>query len=438
MRFPRRLNLLAARPDRSSLMRFASFRWAALPITDRRWTAPMAAAALGFGIFAGVAIGPGTEGTRGADGPIMVQVPPTPDDTPAAKPDKPHGDSKPPASSDLSQGPNFTGPSGDITPAVPDVSSGLDTTPYTPIPVSPATSAPSLPPADEEATEAADSGPVLTALAGTVVRHNARAGSYTVADDAGVLSSIHAIDLPGVADAIEVEARTLANGTYDEGSKRKLDGRRKRVSVSGTVTYRDPVANGYTVSGVGSSLFVTVGPQTSPPPLGAEVELDASFAASPFEAEFVPATPELERKRDEPAIPGCGPSGGRPPTPELTLRQEAVKVVTEEDLGDDEASSPVQLEGIVQGVCRDERKLIVSADDVDESGADITLNAPAEIGLKKIDAGEAVLATAVITDAGIYRLTALASDDRAKRADNAELIQTAGETSRDGAGDPAQ
>ena len=113
-------------------------------------------------------------------------------------------------------------------------------------------------------------------------------------------------------------------------------------------------------------------------------------------------------------------------------------MVTEEDLGDDEASSPVQLEGIVQGVCRDERKLIVSADDVDESGADITLNAPAEIGLKKIDAGEAVLATAVITDAGIYRLTALASDDRAKRADNAELIQTAGETSRDGAGDPAQ
>ena len=183
MRFPRRLNLLAARPDRSSLVRFASFRWAALPITDRRWTAPMAAAALGFGIFAGVAIGPGTEGTRGADGPIMVQVPPTPDDTTAAKPDKPHGDSKPPASSDLSQGPNFTGPSGDLTPTVPDVSSGFDTTPYTPIPVSPATSAPSPSPADEEATEAADSGPVLTALAGTVVRHNARAGSYTVADE---------------------------------------------------------------------------------------------------------------------------------------------------------------------------------------------------------------------------------------------------------------
>ena len=213
---------------------------------------------------------------------------------------------------------------------------------------------------------------------------------------------------------------------------------RKRVSVSGTVTYRDPVANGYTVSGVGSSLFVTVGPQTPPPPLGAEVELDARFVTSPFEAEFVPATPKQERKRAEPAIPGCGPSGGRPATPELTLRQEAVDVVTEEDLGDDEASSPVQLEGIVQGVCRDERKLIVSADDVDESGADITLNAPAEIGLKKIDAGEAVLATAVITDAGIYRLTALASDDRAKRADDAELIQTAGETSRDGAGDAAQ
>ena len=435
MRFPRRLNLLAARPDRSSLMRFASFRWAALPITDRRWTAPMAAAALGFGIFSGVAIGPGTEGSRGADGPIMVQLAPTPDDAPAGQPSKPPGGSTSPASSDLSQGQDVAVPSGDLGPTVPDVSaSGFETPPYTTTPAPPPVTATPPPPADDEA---ADSGPVLTELAGTIVRQNARAGSYTIADEAGVLSSIHTVELPDVADAIEVEARTLANGTYDEGSTRKLDGRRERVSVNGTVTYRDPVANGYTVSGVGSSLFVTVGPQSPPPPLGAEVEVDARFLTSPFEAEFVPATPK--RKRAEPAIPGCGPSGRRPAMPELTLRQEAVDVVTEEDLGDDEVSSSVQLEGIVQGVCRDERKLIVSADDVDESGADITLNAPAEIGLKKIDAGEAVLATAVITDAGIYRLTALASDDRAKRADDAELIQTAGgETSQGDTGDAAQ
>ncbi len=442
MKFPRQLNLLAARPDRASLVRFASFRWAALPITNRRWTAPMAATALGFGIFAGVAIGAGEEASRGPEGPIMVQMPPAADDAVAAGSGKP-GNSASPTSAGSGQGSSVGPPPpqdlGTITPAAP--ATGFETPPIAPAPLAPAVSTAPETATDDATTvtESADSVPVLTKLAGTIVRQNPRAGSYTIAAKTGTLSSIHTVEPPNVAEAVEVEARTLANGTFDEGSKRKLDGRRKRVSLTGTVTYRDPVANAYTVSGVGSSLLVTVGPETAPPSLGAKVELDARFVTSPFEAEFIPATPAEKRKRAEPPIPGCGPSGGSPNVPEQTLRQDAVKVITEENLSDDTVSAPVQLEGIVQGVCRSERKLIVSADDVDESGADITLNAPGDIGLKKIDPGEAVLATAVISDAGIYRLTALASDDRAKRADNPDLIQTsAGDEPTSEEGDAAR
>ncbi len=56
------------------LPRLTSVRWAALPITDRRWTAPFAAIALGFGLFIGVAIGPGVSGTFGGSGPMVIEL----------------------------------------------------------------------------------------------------------------------------------------------------------------------------------------------------------------------------------------------------------------------------------------------------------------------------------------------------------------------------
>lgn len=426
MKFPRRLNLLATRPDRGSLMRFVSFRWAALAITNRRWTAPMSAVALGFGIFAGVAIGPSADGTQGAAGPIMVEVERTPDAAPAPALSPPADDSKP---ADSAPEPDFTAtPSDNAAPVdsapVPSVDSpSFVSPPYIPPPVTPRPTTSTVDATTESDQATQDGEPVLTTLAGTIVRHNSRAGSYTIADDEGLLTSIHTTQLADVADRIEVEARTLANGTFDEGSKRDVDGRRNHASFSGTVTYRDPVSNAYTVSGVGSSLLVTIGPSAAPPPLGAKVDVVARFVVSPFEAEFETTT-KKQRSKAEPAIPGCGPSAGRPDTPELTLRQAAVEVVTQQALDDDVTSAPVQLEGIVQGVCRQARKLILSADDIDESGADITINVPGDIELKEVEAGKSMLATAVITDAGSYRLTALASDDRAKRADDSRLIQT--------------
>ena len=50
-------------------------RWAALPVTNRRWAAPLAALALGFGLFAGVAIGPGATGTLATGAPQVIELP---------------------------------------------------------------------------------------------------------------------------------------------------------------------------------------------------------------------------------------------------------------------------------------------------------------------------------------------------------------------------
>jgi hypothetical protein len=52
-----------------------ALRGAALVVTDRRWAAPLSAAALGFGIFAGVAIGPGAAGTMATGAQQIVELP---------------------------------------------------------------------------------------------------------------------------------------------------------------------------------------------------------------------------------------------------------------------------------------------------------------------------------------------------------------------------
>ncbi len=50
-------------------------RWASLIVTDRRWAAPISAVALGFGLFVGVAIGPGTAGTLATGASQIIEIP---------------------------------------------------------------------------------------------------------------------------------------------------------------------------------------------------------------------------------------------------------------------------------------------------------------------------------------------------------------------------
>jgi hypothetical protein len=53
----------------------ATFRWAALIVTDRRWAAPLSALALGFGLFIGVAIGPSAAGSLATGGAQIIEIP---------------------------------------------------------------------------------------------------------------------------------------------------------------------------------------------------------------------------------------------------------------------------------------------------------------------------------------------------------------------------
>jgi len=50
-------------------------RWASLIVTDRRWAPPLSALALGFGLFVGVAIGPGAPGTLATGVPQVIEIP---------------------------------------------------------------------------------------------------------------------------------------------------------------------------------------------------------------------------------------------------------------------------------------------------------------------------------------------------------------------------
>jgi hypothetical protein len=50
-------------------------RWASLIVTDRRWAAPLSALALGFGLFAGVAIGPSAPGTLATGVQPIIEIP---------------------------------------------------------------------------------------------------------------------------------------------------------------------------------------------------------------------------------------------------------------------------------------------------------------------------------------------------------------------------
>jgi hypothetical protein len=428
MRLPGRLIRGSVRPDRGSLARFASLRWAALPIVDRRWTAPMSAIALGFGLFVGVAIGPGTEGSFGTTGPMVIRVP-MPEETQTAQaPSPPRNGGKPEQPSSPPPSPGGGGePTGEFpeAPAPPPV---LETPP----PAPPVTTTPPLPEVPttttetpttttgETETEGAEGGSTepedsTTVLAGTVAHLNPHAASYTIATEDGTLRAIHSRKRPpAIGKRVEVEVSPLANGTYNESGKRSERGSRGRVSFAGTVSFRDEVTGAYTVSGPGASLLVRGGAQRTPPQVGERVEVGARIADHP---EPLPVS--------SPGEQGCGQPPS-PPKPPMTALEQVGVVKTE-----GEAATSVELEAIVQGVCRSERKLIVSADDLRESGRDIGIAIPDTLRIAALKPGQVLKLTATVGDSGALTLTAVAGDERKRGAEDPDLVQpTAGEAEK--------
>lgn len=414
-------------------------RWAALPITDRRWAAPLSAVALGFGLFVGVAIGPGATGTFAGGVPQIIEIP---------------GFGGSDEGGEEGGGETEEG-EGSASGVVPSFSGGEEES-FAPLTggeesvLAPAAeeSAPVAEEAPEkEEKEAKPEGPELS---GTVVHVNPIAGSYTVVEAGGAMSAVHAGKLPKPGAEITVPIRTLANGTLSEAGKRLKSGQRKQATLAGIVTFVDSDAPAYAVSNRGSSVLVSVHPDPSGalpslPVIGTYLTVTAQIeprqeAASSAAGDADPVVPSVEPAPVEPVpaaepappaptettpapaatpAPSCAPDPAHPPVsvePSAVLWQQRVS-------GGGAPFTHGEFAAIVTAVCLDASQLLVSADDVRAGGRDLLFAVPADIDLGKVEPGQSVLLAADIAADGAFSLTGLASDERLKGADDAKATQ---------------
>ncbi|HEY8082277.1 MAG TPA: hypothetical protein VIE64_01805 [Solirubrobacterales bacterium] len=406
-------------------------RWAALPISDRRWAAPLSAVALGFGLFVGVAIGPGADGTFGTGTPQIVEIPSSGGETASVEED--HAQAS-------------TG-SGDGNGASPESSTSTGTAPSSLIPEGKLESPDSevgsegSVPKDEPPPPAEVPEPEEEMITGVVVHVNSAAGSYTVAEPGGALTAVHAPKAPLLGTKLKIPIRSLSNGTLAEAGTRIKLVRQMRAKLSGIVTYVDPTpaAPAYAVSKRGVSLLVHIHPDPTGlaptlPALGAfanvAVDIEATqlpaSSASPSDtsapAAQEPPTASAVAEPLSVAPPSCAPDPTQPPLPPI----EPPAVLWQRSL--DAAGTPFtygDFEGIVTAICPGEGKLRVSADDIRESGADLLFDVPSKIDMTRLRVGDSILATATIGGGGVLSLTGLASDERTKGADDPRTAQGA-------------
>ncbi len=191
-------------------------------------------------------------------------------------------------------------------------------------------------------------------------------------------------------------------------------GKRGRLSIGGIVSFRDPHSGIYTLSAPGASVLVRGGAQRTPPSLGKRADVEVRFADHPEELEIMPAGHE-----------GCEKPPALPKPPRIALEQAGTVHTDGDDPSADEAATgTTDIEAIVEGVCRSgSRKLVVSADDLRESGQDVPVAVPSKFQLANVETGDVVKLSATIGDAGNYTLAGIASDERRQGADDQDLIQ---------------
>lgn len=374
--------LLKSRPVDQAL------RGASLVVTDRRWAAPLSAAALGFGIFAGVAIGPGTEGTLATGAQQIIELP-----------SSGGGDGQ------SAGGGGAAAPSESVLPSGGGEAVGFDEALPSSLPLAPEVTEPLPPPAAKPAakpTSAAEGGEEeedaeVQAMEGVVVHANPAAGSYAMAIKGGELVSVHAAELPKPGAKLSASLRRLANGTFAEAED--LEGEKQKatqVSFRGAVTFADPnpTSPAYTVSGRGASLLVRV----EPDPTGVAPSLPAIGT-------YVTVTAKWE-----------GPADPTDPKAAPLLVQSKIEVEP------GPPSTYLDLAGVVKEVLPDGHFLL-SADDNRESEADLTLAVPGEIDATALKPGDSYLATAEVGEDGSLTLKGIASDEHSKGADEAKSAQ---------------
>lgn len=399
-------------------------RWVALPVTDRRWAAPLCALALGFGLFAGVAIGPGASGTLATGASQIIEIPGFNGGTNTGEDSGSEGGG--PSAALISPAGGSSGSEGSTIPssgsALPSFAPVPESAPESESTAAPEKSAPKSesPPSEEE--------PKPETVSGVVVHANPAAGSYAIVESGGVLSAIHAAKLPTPGARVSVPVRTLANGTFAEAGSRKKTGKQTRASFEGIVTFvdTDPSTPAYAVSKRGVSVLVHIRPD----PAGVAPQL-------PVLGAYASVTVEIEKPQ---------PEAGATPPAEVAAPTDAVAPLSAATCAPDPAKSPAtpapvavlwqrqldadgapfassDFEGVVMAVCPSEGTLLLSADDLREGGKDLLFTVPKSIETGKLKPGDSVAATAAIEAGGALKLTGLASDERIKGADDARAAQ---------------
>jgi hypothetical protein len=390
-----------------------AMRAASLVVTDRRWAAPLSAAALGFGIFAGVAIGPGAAGTLATGAQQIIHLPSSGGDEGQS------GGGAGPVASTESPPPLEASEAGGDEEAIPS-SVPLAPKPVEPLP--PPAPEPTPKPASAAEGDEEEAEEETQSLKGTVVHANPAAGSYAMAIRGGELVSVHAPKLPEPGTKLSGSFTRLANGTFAEADDPKEEkAAATEATFRGAVTYTDPdpVAPAYTVSGRGSSLLVHLDPDPTGaapnlPPIGTYVIVTAAI-----EKPHPPAAGEAEAPSE--AEPTCA----REPTlpPPATFDPVAVLVQREIEVEDDPPSSYLDLSSMLTALCPDSGQLLLSADDAGESGGQLTLDVPAAIATAKLRLDGSFLATATVEEDGSLTLSGLASDEQTRGADDSSSAQ---------------
>ena len=314
--------------------------------------------ALGFGLFLGVAIGPGTAGSLATGGGQIIAVAPSGEGASSEAPPQAETAS---SSESESEAP-LAEPEpleSEFTEPAPLAEPSAETAPEEEAPAGEA-------PAPEET----DTGEAQQ-LKGTVVHANPAAGSYAMAIAGGELVSVHAAKLPTPGEKLTVEAEPLDNNTFAEDEREKT-GTTARATARGVVTYvdPDPADPAYALSGRGSSILIHLPPAPEPalPELGAYATVGVGIEPPPAAEETAPEPAASEAAATCAPDPALKPS----PAPKRIAVQRTLKT-------EPEPATYFDLAGIVSGICPETGQLLLSADDLRSSGGDLLLTVPSNL-----------------------------------------------------------
>jgi hypothetical protein len=370
---------------------------AALPVPIQTATT-FAAIALGFGVVIGTAISPNLAGIVAAPAPPVVA------EAPPATPSAPSGG-----------GPGGGGAAAAAAPAVTVASTTTSTG-------SSGGGGGGGGGKHKKKKKKKQQPAVPISFGGTIVRVNPVAQSYTVSAGSGLIA-IHAGSLPKVGDQVASTVRKLNNGTYAE-TGRTATGTADVASFHGTVTYcadlehpstpcDGSTANDhyvYAVSSLGASVLVSWPHSAAnpPPKVGSQVQVGVHIGDP-----FSPVTPDAWVS-DSSCTPPYDEQNGQPnPAPMLPeLTQTSFSVTGQ--------AASATLESVVQTVCPGASpKLVLSADDIRESGRDLTeLGVSSGIDIGKLKPGEAVQVAVDVANDGTLTLKGITSDQGAAGADD--------------------